>query len=37
MPGKPANVEGLLFREQEVGYLAGYLAGLEEQRAAART
>ena len=25
---KPANVEGLLFHEQESGYLAGYLAGL---------
>jgi basic membrane protein A len=36
VPGKPANVEGLLFREQEVGYLAGYLAGLEEQRAAGK-
>ncbi len=32
VPGKPANVQGLLFREQEVGYLVGYLAGLEEQR-----
>jgi basic membrane protein A len=32
VPGKPANVEGLLFREEEVGYLAGYLAGLEEKR-----
>jgi basic membrane protein A len=30
--GKPKNVLGLLFREQEVGYLAGYLAGLEERR-----
>jgi basic membrane protein A len=29
---KPPNVVGLLFREQEVGYLAGYLAGLEEKR-----
>ena len=28
LTGKPRNVEGLLFREQEVGYLAGYLAGL---------
>jgi basic membrane protein A len=28
MKGKPANVEGLLFKEQEGGYLAGYLAGL---------
>jgi basic membrane protein A len=25
---KPANVEGLLFAEQQSGYLAGYLAGL---------
>jgi basic membrane protein A and related proteins len=25
---KPKNVEGLLFKEQEAGYLAGYLAGL---------
>jgi basic membrane protein A len=29
---KPANVIGLLFKEQEVGYLAGYLAGLAEKR-----
>ncbi len=32
LKGKPKNVLGLLFREQEVGYLAGYLAGLEEKR-----
>lgn len=32
VPGTPANVQGLLFREEEVGYLVGYLAGLEEQR-----
>jgi basic membrane protein A and related proteins len=25
---KPKNVQGLLFREQEAGYLVGYLAGL---------
>jgi basic membrane protein A and related proteins len=25
---KPKNVEGLLFKEQEAGYLAGYMAGL---------
>jgi basic membrane protein A len=31
--GKPKNVLGLLFREQEVGYLAGYLAALVEKRA----
>jgi basic membrane protein A and related proteins len=30
--GKPQNVLGLLFREQEVGYLAGYLAGLVEKQ-----
>jgi len=28
LAGKPANVRGLLFREQQVGYLAGYLAAL---------
>src|SRR5919205_593631 len=33
LAGKPKNVLGLLFREQEVGYLAGYLAGLVEKRA----
>ena len=27
-PGKPKNIEGLLFREQQSGYLVGYLAGL---------
>jgi len=30
--GKPKNVLGLLFREEQVGYLAGYLAGLEAKR-----
>ena len=29
---RPRNVVGLLFREQEVGYLAGYLAALVERR-----
>ena len=29
---KPKNVVGLLFREQEVGYLAGYLAALQAKR-----
>jgi basic membrane protein A and related proteins len=29
---KPKNVVGLLFREQEVGYLAGYLASLQAKR-----
>lgn len=28
LKGKPKNVEGLLFKENEAGYLAGYLAGL---------
>jgi basic membrane protein A len=28
MKGKPTNVEGLLFKEQQAGYLTGYLAGL---------
>ncbi len=32
VPGTPKNVQGLLFREEEVGYLVGYLAGLEEER-----
>jgi basic membrane protein A len=31
---KPANVVGLIFKEQEVGYLAGYLAALAEKRRA---
>ena len=31
-PHKPKNLLGLLFKEQEVGYLAGYLAALEEKR-----
>ena len=31
-PHKPPNLLGLLFREQEVGYLVGYLGGLEEKR-----
>ena len=32
LEGKPSNVVGLVFREQEVGYLAGYLAALTAQR-----
>ena len=31
-PHKPTNLLGLLFKEQETGYLVGYLAGLEEKR-----
>jgi basic membrane protein A len=28
LKGRPTNVRGLLFKEQEAGYMAGYLAGL---------
>jgi basic membrane protein A len=28
LKGKPANVRGLLFKENEAGYLVGYMAGL---------
>ncbi len=35
-PHKPANLLGLLFKEQETGYLVGYLAGLEEKRRAGK-
>ena len=28
LASKPKNVRGLLFKEQEAGYLVGYLAGL---------
>jgi basic membrane protein A len=31
MKSKPANVEGLLFKEAEAGYLAGYVAALYAQ------
>jgi basic membrane protein A and related proteins len=34
---KPKNVEGLLFRENEAGYLAGYLAGLWAKENNAKT
>jgi basic membrane protein A len=30
--GKPKNVRGVQFREQEAGYLVGYIAGLEIKR-----
>jgi basic membrane protein A len=33
LEGAPPNVRGLLFKEQEAGYLAGYLAALVEQEA----
>ena len=32
LEGNPENVVGLIFREEEVGYLAGYLAALVAQR-----
>ena len=32
LAGKPKNVVGLLFKEEQVGYLAGYAAGLAEKR-----
>jgi basic membrane protein A and related proteins len=32
LPRRLPNVRGLVFREQEVGYLVGYLAGLMERR-----
>ncbi len=34
LKSKPANVRGLLFKEQEAGYLVGYLAGLLVEREA---
>jgi basic membrane protein A len=37
LKGKPKNVQGLLFREQQVGYLVGYLAALEAKRAGAKS
>jgi basic membrane protein A len=33
LKGKPANVQGLLFREEQVGYLVGYLGALEAEKA----
>jgi basic membrane protein A len=32
LKGRPSNVVGLLFKEQEVGYLVGYLGALAEKR-----
>ena len=37
LKGKPANVQGLLFREEQVGYLVGYLGALEAKRAGGTT
>ena len=37
LKGKPANVQGLLFREEQVGYLVGYLGALDAKRAGGTT
>jgi basic membrane protein A len=37
LKGKPANVEGLLFREEQVGYLVGYLGALEAKRSGSKS
>jgi basic membrane protein A len=38
VPGKPKNVEGLVFKQEQGGYLAGYLAGLiQKQKGFPRT
>jgi basic membrane protein A len=37
LKGKPANVQGLLFREEQVGYLVGYLGALAAKRAGGNT
>jgi basic membrane protein A len=37
LEGKPKNVEGLLFKEQEGGYMVGYLAGLWAKDNGAKT
>jgi basic membrane protein A len=36
LKGKPKNVVGLLFKEQEVGYLVGYLGALSAKREGAK-
>ncbi len=37
LTGKPSNVEGLLFHEEQVGYLAGYAAALAAKAAGGDT
>jgi basic membrane protein A and related proteins len=37
LKSKPKNVEGLLFKEQEAGYLVGYMAGLYTKDSGAST
>jgi basic membrane protein A and related proteins len=37
LKGKPANVQGLLFKEEQVGYLVGYLGALAAKRAGGNT
>jgi basic membrane protein A len=36
LKGKPTNLQGLLFKEEEVGYLAGYFAALAAKRDGAK-
>src|SRR6185437_4452995 len=36
LKGKPKNVVGLLFKEQQVGYLVGYLGALSAKRKGAK-
>jgi basic membrane protein A and related proteins len=31
LKGRPTNIRGILFKEQEAGYLVGYLAGLQSK------
>jgi len=35
LPGAPRNIVGVTFRDEQAGYLAGYLAGLLENRSPA--
>lgn len=37
LKGTPANVQGLLFQEEQVGYLVGYLGALAAKRAGGNT
>ena len=37
LKGKPTNVQGLLFREEQVGYLVGYLGALEAKKSGSKS
>jgi basic membrane protein A and related proteins len=37
LKGKPKNVQGLLFREEQVGYLVGYLGALEAEKSGSKS